>query len=148
MVSLEYKLLYCIKWPNSIKVITGCLSRVYQSWEAQWKAGGTLCPKSALCLIFKVEELKTQELVVTGVQLSFFLLSLWIKKSNLVLALTHASEDLLKENVLGISWKGRKGVVFCQLCCKTILALIFLCCSLAFLSVHVLGLYVGWELVF
>lgn len=44
-----------------------------------------------------------QELVVTGVQLFFCLLSLWIKKSNLVLALTHASEDLLKENVLGIS---------------------------------------------
>lgn len=89
-----------------------------------------------------------QKLLVTGVQLSFCLLSLGTKKSNLVLALTHASEDLLKESVLGISWKEKKGVVFCQLCCKTLLALIFLCCSLAFLSVHVLGLYVGWELVF
>lgn len=115
-VPLEYKLLYCIQWPNSIQVIPGYLSQVDQSWEAQWKGEGALCPRSAFCLLSKLEDLKIQKLVVTGVQFSFCLLSLWTKISNLVLALTHASEDFLEETVLGISWKEKKGVVFCQLC--------------------------------
>lgn len=76
MVSVEYKLLYCIKWPNSIQVIPGYVSQVYQSREALWRGGGTFSPKSAFCLISKLEDLKMQKLVVTGVQLFFCLLSL------------------------------------------------------------------------